>query len=114
MATTQEALDALLPEDCHVLAAAAAGLLTSDSRFVGTINELRWHSSPTDLVGERVPMRQHRRLRNTLKLIKPSAEVEHKEPPRVGQSLGYTVTKMQLTPAGVAVIAAMSEGIVQP
>lgn len=117
MATTQEILDALHPDDCDVLAAAAAGLLESDSRFTGTINELRYRRSPGDIGWERVPMRQHRRLRNTLKLITPSAEVQTHQPARPELStsgLPWTVTKMQLTPAGLAVIAALSQGAVQP
>ncbi len=118
MPTTQETLDALKPEDCDVLAAAAAGLLRSDSRFTGTINELRWAKTPGAEPSERVGTRQHRRLREKLALIRPSNQVEHHSSScrREFSSCGaaYTVTTMQLTPAGLAVVAALADGKVKP
>lgn len=58
------------PEDVEVLLAAEDGRLTGDSRFAGTINELRWKPRGTDIgSGERVPVRQARRLRQQLHLI---------------------------------------------
>ena len=113
---TEAALAALKPEDCDVLAAAGAGLLTADSRFTGTIHELRYLRTPGDLGGgQRVPVRQARRLRDDLELIAASAQVEHCRPARPELSTSgreYTVTTMTLTPRGLAVIAALSSGAV--
>lgn len=101
----------LQPVDIDVLLAAERGLLEGDSRFAGTINELRW-KTPWHQIGsgERVPTRQRRRLRDQLALIEPGdEEKEHKpaRPERSTSSLPWTTTTYRLTDAGRAALEAI-------
>ncbi|MER5608314.1 hypothetical protein AB0F93_03660 [Micromonospora tulbaghiae] len=95
------------PEDVEVLLAAEATRLTGDSRFAGTINELRWKGR-TGTRSTRVPVRQARRLRDELRLIEVRS-TERREPRRKGEfsSAGqdYTISTFGLTIAGHQMLA---------
>lgn len=64
------------PEDVEVLLAAERCQLVADSRFAGTINELRWTRPGGTTDGERVPVRQARRLRQQLHLIEARKTID--------------------------------------
>lgn len=101
----------LHPEDVEVLLAAERGELTGDSRFAGTINELRW----TAIVqGERVrsetrrvPPRQAKRLRAGLAAVEAGV-VERKQPARAGElstaGTSWERTTYRLTRDGAAML----------
>lgn len=101
----------LKPEDLDVLLAAERGALFGDSRFLNTINELSW----TQLAqGEherreprRVPVRQAKRLRNSLAAVEV-ASAERQQPARPEFSSGgapWTQFTYKLTRAGATMLA---------
>lgn len=102
--------DGAQPEDVEVLLAAERGDLAGDSRFAGTINELRWMpiGAPTYASGERVGTAQARRLRaNPGALIEPASTHTHKmdygrELSTAGQP--WTETTYGLTRAGAEIL----------
>lgn len=98
-------------DDVDVLLAAERGVLTGDSRFVGTINELRWTALAQ---GEherreqhRVPVRQARRLRASLAAVEVDS-IERKQPSRPELSTAgrpWTEATYRLTRAGKTMLA---------
>lgn len=70
------------PEDVEVLLAAEDGRLMGDSRFVGTIDELRWTPRGGGDDARRVPVRQARRLRQQQRLIEARTTRECQPAPK--------------------------------
>ncbi len=100
----------LKPEDVDVLLAAERGDLTGDSRFTGTINEMRWRRIGGKGADEevRVGARQARRLRGSLAAIEAGDTREGGVPGRPDLStagLPWTETTYRLTRAGATMLA---------
>lgn len=98
----------LKPNDIDVLLAAErVGDLLGDSRFAGTINELRWRPVGDRFSGERVPAAQAKRLRNGLRAIE--AVTTREVSPDYGRELStagrpWTETTYGLTRAGAEML----------
>jgi hypothetical protein len=92
----------LQPVDIEVLLAAERRALIGDSRFVGTVNELRWTEIGDDFHRpRRVPVEQVARLRGGQEPLIEACAVVDKRPelPMVGP--GWQETTYQLTRVGV-------------
>lgn len=89
----------LKPEDIDVLLAAERGDLVGDSRFAGTVNELRWTEIGAEFrAPHRVPVRQATRLRSRPILIE-AGTTRTVEPlnPDTANHMNWIVTTYQLT-----------------
>lgn len=97
----------LHPEDIEVLLATERGALIGDSRFAGTINELRWFPIG-DQIGSkrRIGARQAKRLRSS-RLIEAAASAERRpsRPELSTSGLPWTETTYRLTRAATTMLA---------
>jgi len=106
----------LRAEDIEVLLAAERGLLTGDSRFPDTINEMRFTKPGDSHHAERLSGPQRRRVRDRLGLV----EAGQTRPRQAGRpelstgGTGWTETVYQLTAAGYMVLAAIRRHGVEP
>lgn len=89
----------LQPGDVEVLLAAQRGALTGDSRYAGSIDELRWQRIGTSGV-ERVPAAVVRRLRDGRHPLLAAATTRPRHPEQPGDSQPWIETTYRVTLSG--------------